>query len=74
MRHLRGHVADVEVFGLGGDRLQAEGARLAAHVRDLAVDVLSHRLLVDARGGGRMSAEDARWILREILERVPVPL
>ncbi len=45
VRHLR-DLADVEVFGLGGDRLEAEGGRLLAHVRDLAVvgllEVLRH--------------------------------
>lgn len=34
---LRGRGKDVEVFGLGGDRLSAEGAQLVAHVSDLAV-------------------------------------
>ena len=38
--------APPQVFGLGGDRLQAEGATLLAHVRDLAVvglwEVVSH--------------------------------
>jgi lipid-A-disaccharide synthase len=46
VRHLRGHVPDLQVFGLGGDRLEAQGARLLAHVRDLAVvglfEVLRH--------------------------------
>jgi lipid-A-disaccharide synthase len=46
VRHLREQVPDVDVFGLGGDRLQAQGARLTAHVRDLAVvglwEVVSH--------------------------------
>ncbi len=45
VHHLR-DLADVEVFGLGGDRLQVEGGRLIAHVRDLAVvgllEVLRH--------------------------------
>jgi lipid-A-disaccharide synthase len=45
VHHLR-DLADVEVFGLGGDRLEAEGGRLIAHVRDLAVvgllEVLRH--------------------------------
>jgi lipid-A-disaccharide synthase len=45
VRHLR-DLADIEVFGLGGDRLEAEGGRLLAHVRDLAVvgllEVLRH--------------------------------
>ncbi len=37
VRELRGHVPALEVAGLGGDRLQEQGARLLAHVRDLAV-------------------------------------
>lgn len=43
---LRQRVPSLEVVGLGGDRLQAQGARLTAHVRDLAVvgllEVVSH--------------------------------
>jgi lipid-A-disaccharide synthase len=47
VRHLRARTAaPPDVFGLGGDRLAAEGARLLAHVRDLAVvglwEVVSH--------------------------------
>jgi len=46
VRHLRERVPDLDVLGLGGDRLQAQGASLFAHVRDLAVvgllEVLSH--------------------------------
>ena len=46
LRHLRAGRPDLETFGLGGDRLRAEGARLHAHVRDLAVvglvEVLTH--------------------------------
>ena len=46
VRHLRERRPGLDVFGLGGDRLQAEGATLLAHVRDLAVvgllEVLSH--------------------------------
>jgi lipid-A-disaccharide synthase len=46
VRHLRQSVPDLDVFGLGGDRLQAQGSRLTAHVRDLAVvgllEVVSH--------------------------------
>jgi len=46
VRHLRAQAPDLEVFGLGGDRLEAEGGRLIAHVRDLAVvgllEVLRH--------------------------------
>src|SRR6187455_1250109 len=46
VRHLREQVPGLDTFGLGGDRLQAEGASLLAHVRDLAVvgllEVVSH--------------------------------
>jgi len=46
VRHLRRQVPDLDVFGLGGDRLLEQGARLTAHVRDLAVvgllEVVSH--------------------------------
>ncbi|HEV7501628.1 MAG TPA: lipid-A-disaccharide synthase, partial [Vicinamibacteria bacterium] len=46
VRHLQERVPALEVVGLGGDRLQAQGASLFAHVRDLAVvgllEVVSH--------------------------------
>jgi lipid-A-disaccharide synthase len=46
IRHLREIAGELEVFGLGGDRLEAANARLLAHVRDLAVvgllEVLRH--------------------------------
>lgn len=46
VRHLRPHLAGLRAFGLGGDRLQAEGTTLLAHVRELAVvgllEVLRH--------------------------------
>lgn len=46
VRHLRLLDPELTVFGLGGDRLAEQGARLVAHVRDLAVvgllEVLSH--------------------------------
>jgi lipid-A-disaccharide synthase len=47
LRHLRGRTpGPLDVFGLGGDRMEAEGARLLAHVRELAVvglwEVVSH--------------------------------
>jgi lipid-A-disaccharide synthase len=37
VRELRALLPPFEVVGLGGDRLAAEGARLVAHVRELAV-------------------------------------
>jgi MoxR-like ATPase len=43
-------------------------------VRDLAVDVLAHRIVIDARTGPQRSSEEAEWIVREILDRVVVPL
>jgi lipid-A-disaccharide synthase len=46
VRHLRDQAGPLEAFGLGGDRVQAEGGRLLAHVKDLAVvgllEVLRH--------------------------------
>ena len=46
VRHLREQAGPLDVFGLGGDRLQDAGGRLVAHVRDLAVvgllEVLKH--------------------------------
>ena len=37
VRNLRGSQPDLDVYGLGGDRLLAQDAHLVAHVRDLAV-------------------------------------
>ena len=46
VRNLREQAVSLEVFGLGGDRLEEAGGRLVAHVRDLAVvglfEVLKH--------------------------------
>jgi lipid-A-disaccharide synthase len=46
VRQLREQAGSLDVFGLGGDRLQEAGGRLVAHVRDLAVvglfEVLKH--------------------------------
>jgi MoxR-like ATPase len=42
-------------------------------VRDTAVDVLAHRVVV-SRQGAEPGSEEATWILREIVGRVPVPL
>jgi lipid-A-disaccharide synthase len=68
VRELRGRVSPIEVFGLGGDRLQAQDARLVAHVRDLAVvglvEVLRH--LRRLRGVFRS-------VLREV-DRAPTSL
>jgi MoxR-like ATPase len=43
-------------------------------VRELALDILAHRVTVDVRAGTRAGSEETRWILSEILDRVPVPL
>jgi MoxR-like ATPase len=43
-------------------------------VRDLVVDVLAHRVIADPRSGPARGGEETAWILREILDRVPVPL
>ncbi len=42
-------------------------------VRDLAVDVLAHRISLDARTGHR-AVEETACLLREILDRISVPL
>jgi len=43
-------------------------------IRDLAVDVLSHRVVIDPHSGRARGGEETAWVMREILERVPVPL
>jgi MoxR-like ATPase len=43
-------------------------------VQALAVDVLAHRVTLAARSGAPGAAAEARWVLREIVERAPVPL
>ena len=43
-------------------------------VRELAVDVMAHRVSADVRGGLRRGSEETQWILSEILDSVPVPL
>ncbi len=43
-------------------------------VRDLAVDVFAHRISVDPRSHHTRPGEETSWIVREILEAVPVPL
>jgi lipid-A-disaccharide synthase len=61
VNRLRPMVPGLEVFGLGGDRLQDEGASLVAHVRDLAVvgllEVVAH-------------LQKLRGIFRRVLEEV----
>jgi MoxR-like ATPase len=42
-------------------------------VRELAVAVLGHRVQLDPRGTRQRGGEEAEWIVREILEQVPVP-
>jgi MoxR-like ATPase len=43
-------------------------------VSELAVDVLAHRITLDARTGHRTGAEETACLLREILDRTSVPL
>ncbi|MCR9093616.1 MAG: MoxR family ATPase [bacterium] len=43
-------------------------------VRELAVDVLAHRVAAHTRAGLSSGAEEPRWILSEIVDRVAVPL
>ncbi len=42
-------------------------------VAELAADVLAHRVMLAAGSGARAGAEEARWVLRDLLGRVPVP-
>jgi MoxR-like ATPase len=43
-------------------------------VRDLAVDVLSHRIIARTPGGSSRNIQESQWIMQDILEQVPVPL
>ena len=43
-------------------------------VRDLAVPVLAHRVLLDPREVGGPATEEAEWVIREILDAAAVPL
>ena len=43
-------------------------------IRDLAIDVLAHRVAVQSLGGLRRDAEEARWIISGIVDRVAIPL
>jgi MoxR-like ATPase len=43
-------------------------------VRELAVAVLAHRIVLDPHGGPRQGSEEVEWLVREIVGRVPVPL
>jgi MoxR-like ATPase len=48
-------------------------AAQARAVRELAIDVLAHRLRVDPRSQPDPGGEESEWILREILDHTPVP-
>ena len=43
-------------------------------VRDLAVDVFAHRVTVDPRSSRARASEETPWIIREILDTIPIPL
>jgi MoxR-like ATPase len=43
-------------------------------VAELCVDVLAHRVSARIQGGRSEGPEECQWILRDILDRVPVPL
>lgn len=43
-------------------------------VSDLAVDVFAHRVGVDPRSRHARGGEETQWIIRDIVEQVPVPL
>ena len=65
-----------------GLRRAAQAAALVAgrdycipeDIRDLAVDVLAHRVLVEARTGSQPEVEVSRWIVSEIVDQVAIPL
>jgi MoxR-like ATPase len=78
-----------EAIAMGASTRAAIALRRAAQVRalcderdyvipediqDLATPVLGHRIVVDTRAGAERGSEEAQWILREILDRVTVPL
>ncbi len=64
VRHLRMTEPGLEVFGLGGDRLQAQGASLLAHTRDLAMvgitEVVRHVVRLHRLFGRVVRQIDAR--------------
>jgi MoxR-like ATPase len=43
-------------------------------VAALAADVLAHRVLLAAASSGQAGVDEARWVLSDLLGRVPVPL
>jgi len=43
-------------------------------VRDIASDVFAHRIITNNGGGLTRGPEEAMWVLREILDQVPIPL
>jgi len=43
-------------------------------VQELAIDVLAHRLTLDARSGPQNRGEESACVLREIVDRISVPL
>jgi MoxR-like ATPase len=43
-------------------------------IRDLAVDVLAHRVTVEVGAGSPPEVEVSRWIVSEIVDRVAIPL
>jgi len=53
--------------------LDARDYCIPEDVRDLAIDVLAHRLRIDPRSQPDPGGEESEWILREILDQTPVP-
>jgi MoxR-like ATPase len=43
-------------------------------VRDIAISVFAHRIITNQGGGLTQGSEEATWVLREILDQVPIPL
>ena len=66
------YAGSVVVRGRARGVVVATGA--TTEVGRLAVDVMAHRVLCDPRSGHTRGAEETAWIVREIVEQVPVPL
>jgi MoxR-like ATPase len=43
-------------------------------IRDLSVDILAHRVRLGGHGGLEPQAEESRWIVSEIVDRVAIPV
>jgi lipid-A-disaccharide synthase len=72
---LRARVPDVEIFGLGGERLASSGADVVAHYRDIAVTGLTEavRVIPDSLRLLRTLADEATRRRPDVLVAVDFP-